>query len=96
MACLVVVRMGQVAQNANLTAMQAWVFAAIASEDQRAARKYYAIALLYAWPTLLRGLDLDAFSIACLLAGILHVQVSHILSLAVSWHPAMLSSTTSR
>lgn len=53
--------------------MQAWVFAAFDDEDR--APIYYTNALVYLLPWLSRGFELDSFSIACLLAGIAHVQV---------------------
>ena len=52
---------------------QAWVFAAF--EDPERAPIYYTNALIYAAPALSRGFNLDTFSVLCLLAGVVHVQV---------------------
>lgn len=48
------------------------MFAALEGE---APAGYYGLALLYALPWLKEGLQLDAFTVGCLLAGIAHVQV---------------------
>ena len=46
-----------------------------ALEDEANARAYYWFAALYALPLLTNGFDQDAFSIALLLTGAVHVQV---------------------
>ncbi len=53
--------------------MQAWVFGAF--DDEERAPIYYTNAVVYLLPWLSRGFELDRFSIACLVAGVLHVQV---------------------
>ena len=53
--------------------MQAWVFGAL--DDEQRAPIYYTNAVVYLLPWLSRGFELDRFSIACLVAGVLHVQV---------------------
>ena len=45
-----------------------------AFEDPARARLYYLLAAAYAVPSLRSGFNPDAFSIACLLLGIAHVQ----------------------
>ena len=52
---------------------QAWVFGAL--DDEERAPIYYTNALVYLLPWLSRGFELDRFSITCLVAGVLHVQV---------------------
>ncbi|KAK9828117.1 hypothetical protein WJX81_006542 [Elliptochloris bilobata] len=54
----------------------AWVFAAF--DDPQRARLYYLFAAVYAVPSLRNGFTLDSFSIACLLLGIVHVQVERV------------------
>ncbi|GBF96838.1 hypothetical protein Rsub_09694 [Raphidocelis subcapitata] len=54
----------------------AWVLAAL--EDEANARLYYWFAGLYALPLLVNGFDQDAFSIALLLTGAVHVQAARI------------------
>ena len=53
--------------------MQAWVFGAL--DDEERAPIYYTNALVYLLPWLSRGFELDRFSIGCLVAGIIHLQV---------------------
>ena len=57
----------------HLTSLQAWVFGALDNEDR--APIYWTNALLYLLPWLSRGFELDRFSIACLIAGVIHIQV---------------------
>ena len=53
--------------------LQAWIFAAF--EDKERASFYYILAILYGAPQLNAGFQQNWFSIATLLAGILHIQV---------------------
>ena len=52
---------------------QAWVFGAL--DDEERAPIYYTNTLVYLLPWLSRGFELDRFSIGCLVAGVIHVQV---------------------
>ena len=53
--------------------IQAWVFGALDDKDR--APIYWTNALVYLLPWLSRGFELDRFSIACLVAGVIHIQV---------------------
>ena len=59
----------------HLISTQAWVFGALDDEDR--APIYWTNALVYLLPWLSRGFELDRFSIACLVAGVIHIQVRH-------------------
>lgn len=52
--------------------MQAWIFAAL--EDEELRQVYYLFAALYGLPMLSRGFSQDAFSIATVILGLLHIQ----------------------
>lgn len=65
---------------------QAWIFAALESEKPAG---YWGLALLYALPWLTEGLRLDGFTVACLLAGAVHVQArgnTNIRVWVTNWH----------
>lgn len=47
-----------------------------ALDDEERAPIYYTNALVYILPWLSRGFELDAFSIACLVACVIHIQVT--------------------
>ena len=49
------------------------MFGALDDEDR--APIYWTNALVYLLPWLSRGFELDRFSIACLVAGVIHIQV---------------------
>ena len=49
------------------------MFGALDDEDR--APIYWTNALVYLLPWLSRGIELDRFSIACLVAGVIHIQV---------------------
>ncbi|KAK9868802.1 hypothetical protein WJX84_000937 [Apatococcus fuscideae] len=51
----------------------AWIFSAL--EDEELSQVYYLFAALYSLPMLNRGFSQDAFSIATLVLGLLHIQV---------------------
>ena len=57
----------------HLIWIQAWVFGALDDEDR--APIYWTNALVYLLPWLGRGFELDRFSIVCLIAGVIHIQV---------------------
>ena len=49
------------------------MFGALDDEDR--APIYWTNALVYLLPWLSRGFELDRFSVACLVAGVIHIQV---------------------
>ncbi|KAK9828215.1 hypothetical protein WJX74_003690 [Apatococcus lobatus] len=54
----------------------AWIFAAL--EDEELRQVYYLFAALYGLPMLSRGFSQDAFSIATVILGVLHIQVERV------------------
>ena len=60
-------------QSEMVCLIQAWIFSAL--EDEELSHVYYLFAALYSLPMLNRGFSQDAFSIATLVLGLLHIQV---------------------